>query len=204
MVGWAIGRNHWKKEDRRWEGWREKWRGGEGFFGITSVPVNFFFFYHAQSMSNVLFMSVPLFLMCNNNDPKIHFFEVLGFLIWCTAFYLENKADVQLTRFKMNKENRGKTMNQGLWAYSRHPNYFFEWCLWVSYMVMALPSAHQTWHYILLGFLPYLAYFFLVHFTGVPMAEKCSLKNRGEEYKKYQETTNMFFPWFPRTKVASA
>jgi steroid 5-alpha reductase family enzyme len=197
MLGWTFGRKHYKHEDHRWNLWRERWNSGEGVLGLKSEQINFFFFYHAQSLTNVFVLSLPLTLMYNNSGDKyFHFLEIIGIVIWTLSFFLENLADVQLSKFRMSKSPG--VMNKGLWKYSRHPNYFFEWMIWVSYVIMSIPSITEQWQIVAICFLPIVAYYFLVHFTGVPITEKASLKKRGEVYRQYQENTNMFFPWFPK------
>lgn len=193
---WIFERNHFKYEDKRWELWRERWRRGEGWFGIKSVPVNFFFFYHAQSITNASF-SIPLYLI-TNSKYELSNYEVIGFLIWIISFICENIADYQLTKFKSNKKNLNSVCRVGFWAYSRHPNYFFEFLLWFGIFIMTFPNLTQTWEYFVWIGMPYGTYYFLVEFTGIPMCEKQSLKNRGDIYQKYQEEVNMFFPWFPK------
>eukprot|EP00128_Syssomonas_multiformis_P010038 Colp12_sorted_trinity150504_noHs@4464 len=210
MLGWAIGRKHWTHEDPRWNMWRERWRNGQGSFGIRSVALNFFFFYHAQSLTNAWFMSMPLWVACKNATAELSYYEIFAVALWFAAFAFENVADTQLTEFK-KKQSRaakqakaeGKTfepgvMKSGLWRYSRHPNYFGEFLIWISYVVYTVPSVTSWWQVPSLVLLPYVAYFFLVHFTGVFMAEQASLKKRGAVYKQYQDETNMFFPGPPR------
>ncbi len=198
IYGWMFMRKNYKHEDARWNLWRERWRKGEGFLSIKNIHFNFFFFYHSQSLTNAIFMSLPLVLICNNENSHIFFLEYLGIFIWVISFILENIADYQLGDFKRNKKNKDRVMQTGLWKYSRNPNYFFEFLLWVAYSIMTIPSITETWQYIIIGLLPLVAYIFLVHFTGVPMCEKQSLLTRGNSYKEYQEKTNMFFPWFPK------
>jgi len=207
MYGWYFKRKHWVHEDPRWDLWRERWRKGEGWLGLRSVPLNFFFFYHLQSLSNALVFSFPLFLACNNPTQSIYPIEYFSVILWLVSFFLENVADFQLAKFKAKqakllKEGLIKTpgvCKEGLWKFSRHPNYFFEFMIWCSYSLFSLPSITEAWQYIPVAFQPYLAYYFLVHFTGAWMAEQSSLKKRGEEYRKYISSTNMIFPWFPKS-----
>jgi len=202
IFGWVFARKHYKQEDRRWSLWRRKWEKGEGIFGIKSIPINFFFFYHCQSIANVFCFSIPVILCCNNKSEKLYFGEIIGIGFWALSFILENVADRQLGEFKKTnkdcKDNKGKVMKYRLWKYSRHPNYFFEWLIWSSYAFIALFSVKSNFDYLLLTIVPIFAYYFLVYFTGVPMNEKASLESRGNEYAEYQKKTNMFFPWFPR------
>jgi len=197
MVGWTLGRKHYKHEDRRWNLWREHWTNGDGLLGIRNVHINFFVFYQMQALSNVWVFSLPLILMCNNTEETLYKTEILGLIIWAISFYLENVADIQLSKFQLkNKGNINCVMDKGLWRYSRHSNYFFEWMIWNSYALMTFYSINSQWQYAILILMPAVAFYFLVFYTGVPMAEKNSLKRRGEIYRKYQENTSMFIPWF--------
>jgi len=101
-------------------------------------------------------------------------------------------ADAQLAKFKRIAANRGKVCRVGLWNYSRHPNYFFEWLVWVAWALFALPS--PAGYVGLIG--PVLMFYFLFRVTGIPATEAQALRSRGEEYRRYQETTSAFVPWF--------
>lgn len=81
MLGWII-RNYRDGEDRRWELWRDRWRNGRGLFGIRSVPLNLFAFYHAQTLATLFVFLVPLFLACGNTDPRMHLLEWIGIATW--------------------------------------------------------------------------------------------------------------------------
>lgn len=202
IFGWIFARKHYKHEDKRWSLWRQKWKKSEGLLGIKHIPTNFFFFFHCQSIANIFSFSVPLILACSNKTEKLNIFEFIGFGLWALSFILENVADNQLTDFKKTsneeKDKNGKVMKYGLWKYSRHPNYFFEWLIWSSYTLIALFSAYNNADYLFLSTVPLVAYYFLVYFTGVPMNEKACLESKGDEYAHYQSSTSMFFPWFPK------
>jgi steroid 5-alpha reductase family enzyme len=201
MMGWAFGRKHYKREDKRWELWRERWRNGEGWLAIRNVGVNFFIFYHVQSMFNALFVSIPMIIMSYGKTQSIQPHEYAGLALWFFAFFMENKADFQLKGFNIRNrkaEVPEKVCKDGLWYYSRHPNYFFEWMLWISYAIMVFPYANEPIQQVLVFICPTTAYYFLVHFTGVWMAEQSSVKRRGDDYIQYQKSTNMIVPWFPR------
>jgi steroid 5-alpha reductase family enzyme len=88
--------------------------------------------------------------------------------------------------------------NRGLWAWSRHPNYFFEWLVWVAFFLFALPSP-GGWAAII-G--PIVILYLLLRVTGVPLAEQQSLRSKGDAYRRYQETTSAFFPRPPRRPAA--
>jgi steroid 5-alpha reductase family enzyme len=118
----------------------------------------------------------------------------LGLLLWTVGIFGESLADRQLARFRADPARRGQVCQEGFWRYSRHPNYFCEWLVWLGYGVFALAS---PWGWI--GLLaPALMYHFLVNVTGVPMTEALSVKSKGEAYRRYQQTTNAFFPGPPR------
>ena len=209
MYGWLFVRKHLATEDHRWQHWRDLWKNGGGLFGIKSENFNFFWFYHCQSITNAIFMSLPLYIAANNRDKVLSIWEYVGFGLWLFGFVFENIADKQLKgyvrqSFKAKKTNTPypNVMKTGLWQYSRHPNYFGEFLLWISYVIMTFQHATQIWEIAGLILLPVVAYLYLVHFTGVFMAERVSLKKRGEEYRQYQNETNMFFPWFSTAKKA--
>ncbi len=118
----------------------------------------------------------------------------IGLGLWATGILGESLADHQLARFRADPARRGQVCQEGLWRYSRHPNYFCEWLVWVGYGVFALAS---PWGW--LGLIaPALMYHFLVNVTGIPMTEALSVKSKGEAYLAYQRTTNAFFPGPPR------
>jgi len=124
--------------------------------------------------------------------------DLLGFLLWVIAICGESLADRQLDAFKANPANRGKVCESGLWYYSRHPNYFFEWLIWVAFFLFALP-APWGWATIVA---PALMLFFLLRVTGIPYTEQQSLRSRGAAYRQYQRSTSAFVPWFKTRNVA--
>ena len=107
----------------------------------------------------------------------------------------EGVADAQLERFRSDPAQRGKTCRSGWWRYSRHPNYFFEWIIWLAFVPMAWGSPRFAAS--LAG--PALMFLFLTRVSGVPPAEAQALRSRGDDYRDYQRTTSAFFPWFPRS-----
>jgi steroid 5-alpha reductase family enzyme len=115
-----------------------------------------------------------------------------GVIVWLIAVAGETIADRQLARFRRDPANRGQVCRAGLWRYSRHPNYFFEWVHWLSYVLIG----HGEW---LTWIGPVGMLLFLFRVTGIPYTEMQALKSRGDRYREYQSTTNVFFPWFPRS-----
>jgi steroid 5-alpha reductase family enzyme len=153
----------------------------------------FFGFFQAQAIL-VLILAYPLLLVVTTGPTKLHPLHLLGFVLWLIAWVGESLADRQLAAFRANPANRAKTCRSGLWAWSRHPNYFFEWLVWVAWFLYALPSP--------LGWLaitgPILMLIFLFRVTGIPATEAQSLRSRGADYRNYQLTTSAFFPWPPK------
>ncbi|OQR87347.1 hypothetical protein ACHHYP_09088 [Achlya hypogyna] len=200
MCGWVL-RGHLTREDHRWAHWRTHWQSKGGFFGSTSVAFNFFCFYHCQSTTNIVFMSVPLHIAATNTATEVSLWEYIGLGTWLLGFVIENIADRQLDIWKRTNRDGG-VLRSGLWKYSRHPNYFGEFLLWVAYALMAWPAATSGLQRVLLFLLPAVAYYYLVFFTGAWMAEQVSLKKRGAAYAQYQAETPLLFPWHPKPRRA--
>jgi steroid 5-alpha reductase family enzyme len=172
-------------EDSRYAKIRVDWK--------TNQNRKFFFMFQFQGLLDVV-LSWGFLVICLNPSDHFSTVEYIGRAVWIIGFLGESIADGQLKKFKENPLNKGKTCQSGLWNYSRHPNYFFEWLIWVGYFLMAL-TAPWGWTTIIL---PVLMYYFLMHVSGVPLAEAQSLKTKGEDYRRYQQSTSMFVPWFKR------
>lgn len=120
-------------------------------------------------------------------------FVLIAAIVMSIAFIGETTADQQLYRFKLDPLNKGKTLDQGLWKYSRHPNYFFEWLHWFAYPILGMAAG--LW---LLWLYPVFMWLFLYYITGIPFSEQQALKHRGDHYKAYQQRTSIFIPWPPK------
>jgi steroid 5-alpha reductase family enzyme len=175
-----------KPEDGRYTTLRQQWGG--------NIALKFLFFFLFQGALD-LFLGIPFLLAAVNPAPRIALLEWAGFGIWAVAIAGETSADRALERFKDDPGNRGKTCRDGLWKYSRHPNYFFEWLVWIAYAVFALAS---PWGWIALA-CPALMLYFLLRVTGIPATEAQALKSRGDDYREYQRTTSAFVPWKPKS-----
>jgi steroid 5-alpha reductase family enzyme len=156
-----------------------------------------FAYFQLQAVS-VVILAVPFLLVSMNERPFPGFLDVLAIIVFATGWIGEAVADRQLRAFKADPTNRGKTCRAGLWRYSRHPNYFFEWLMWCAYGVMAL-GAPYGW--IGLG-APLLMLFLILKVTGIPPTEAQALASRGEDYRAYQRTTSAFVPWFPKSETS--
>ncbi len=176
-----------RREDKRYQTIREQWK--------THVNVKFFALFQFEALLDVV-LAIPFLLIIVNPNPKFLTIEMIGVLIWIIGLVGETIADGQLKKFKDNPANRGKTCDIGLWYYSRHPNYFFEWVMWFGYFIFALGSPGGAIAIVC----PIIMYYFLIYVTGVPTAEAQSLMSRGEEYRRYQQSTSMFVP-LPKRKI---
>ncbi len=174
-----------KEEEGRYQQLRKEWK--------TSIPLKFFFFFEFQALLNLI-LATPFLLACRNNDPQISILEWAGVAIWLIALGGEAIADQQLKRFKSDPQNKGKVCRTGLWNYSRHPNYFFEWLVWIAYFTFAMASPYG-WISIVC---PAIILYLLFKITGIPATEAQALRTKGEAYREYQQSTSAFVPWLPR------
>ena len=171
-------------EEGRYIELRRKWG--------SNIGLKFLLFFEAQALLCGV-LSLPFALAMHDPGKGSEVVENAGAAVWVVAFLGEMIADAQLARFKKRPENKGKVCSAGLWRYSRHPNYFFEWLIWVSFAIVA--STAQSGY---LGFIsPLLMLFFLLRVSGIPATEQQALRSKGNAYRKYQQSTSPFIPWFP-------
>lgn len=161
------------------------------------APRNFYFLFLAQVVFVALFL-IPVLVAVENPAPSWQIADGIAVLVALVALVGEAVADRQLARFRADSQRAGEICQSGLWRYSRHPNYFFEWLHWWAYVAFAWGASN--WWLSLVG--PCAMYLFLRYLTGIPHAERSSLKRRGEAYRVYQQTTNTFFPWIPRPPLS--
>ena len=158
-----------------------------------------------QCFANATFLAIPAILISNNSSQTFSIIEVIGFLVWVIFFFLEHISDLQKQKFLINaKKNnlKNQVCNVGLWKYTRHPNYFSEWMIWNGLIIASFSSLLvNNSMIVLLGtttsllYITILMYQTLVFLTGAIPSEYYSLIKR-PGYKKYKQTTNMFFPNF--------
>lgn len=172
-------------EDGRYATLRREWG--------ANAPTRFFWFFQAQALA-ALFFAAPPFIASLNGHTAFHPLELTAIGVWFVGFLGESLADRQLARFKAVPSNRGRTCQVGLWNLSRHPNYFFEWIMWLAYAGYALAS---PWGAVTL-LCPAVMLYLLFKVTGIPATEAQAIRTRGAEYVRYQQTTSVFVPWFHR------
>lgn len=171
-------------EDGRYAALRQRWGDNQR---------KWFAFFQFQAALAVLF-ALPFVAVARNPvaGPSVWWFA--GILVWVGSVFGESVADAQLARFRADPANRGRTCRDGLWRYSRHPNYFFEWLHWFAYALLAVGSL--WWWLAWAG--PAVMYVFLRWISGIPYTEAQALRTRGDDYRRYQQSTPMLIPWFPR------
>lgn len=172
-------------EDGRYADLRRRWGG--------AFDRRMLWFFQAQALLAVAF-ALPAPVAAGVERPALGWPEAAAVLIWLTALGGEWLADRQLARHKADPANRGRTCRRGLWRYSRHPNYFFEWLGWWSYAVLALGS---PWWWVPVA-AALLMLVFVLRVSGIPPTEARALASRGDDYRRYQRETSAFVPWFPR------
>lgn len=185
--GARLGLHLWRRvgserEDGRYRRMREEW--GE------KTQRNMFVFFQIQALWAVMF-ALPMLAAARNASGPLSWIDALGVTLWATSLVGAASADRQLSRFRSNLENRGTVCRDGLWRYSRHPNYFFEWLHWWAYVALAIGS--PIWWIAPLGVATML--YFLTKVTGIPPTEAQALRSRGDAYREYQRTTSAFIPW---------
>jgi steroid 5-alpha reductase family enzyme len=171
-------------EDGRYRNLQQQWK--------SSFHKKMFWFFQFQAFGCMLFV-LPFAMIAQAVDP-LNMLDYIGIGVWLIGIIGGLIADKQLTRFRLDKNNQGVVCKQGLWRYSRHPNYFFEWIHWCSYVFMGWTAP--------LGFLlmmtPLVMLYLLLRVTGIPTSEKQAIASRGEAYRQYQLETSSFVPLPPR------
>lgn len=181
-------RNRGKGEDYRYQAMRR--RHGERFW-IVSL-------YTVFAFQGVLMWVISLPLQIAQVSPTPDRFTSLdyfGVAVWTAGFFFEAVGDHQLKRFKSDPKNKGKVMRRGLWAWTRHPNYFGDATLWWGYFLIALSTDLGVWTLVS----PLIMTFLLMKVSGVALLEK-SLAKTKPGYRDYVRRTSAFFPLPPKRK----
>lgn len=178
-------RNWNKPEDYRYINMRKRW--GTSFPRLKA-------FLNVFVLQGVLLYIIALPIMGANTmiNQRLSAINYMGIVVWIIGFFFESVGDKQLKDFKQNKDNKGKLMTEGLWQYTRHPNYFGEATMWWGIFLIAISSIDQ------IGFVvsPILITLLLVFVSGVPLLEK-KYKDR-VDFIEYSKRTNKFIPGFPK------
>lgn len=181
-------RNWGQAEDSRYQQIRKKYSPN---FALKSLLIIFAF-------QAVIAWLVSLSLLVSlANSQAFSLLDGVAVILWLIGMGFETTADLQLYRFKSNPDNKGKVLDTGLWRYSRHPNYFGEFCIWWGFYLFALSSG--GWWTIVS---PLMMSFLLLRFSGVALLEK-DIHERRPAYRDYIARTNAFIPGRPRQSESS-
>ena len=177
-----------KEEDGRYQDLRQRW--GE------RANARFFVFFQAQALF-VVFFSLPFAFIALDTDSGFGPLVWIGIGIWAIGNAGTIVSDRQLALWRSDPENKGKTARTGLWSWSRHPNYFFEFTNWCG---TALVATASPWGWIAWA-VPAGLLFLLFRITGIPATEAQALRSRSD-YAEYQRTTSAFIPLPPRPRAS--
>jgi steroid 5-alpha reductase family enzyme len=180
-------RNRGKPEDRRYRKWKEDW----GRHAVIRAFLQVFLF---QGLL-IIIISLPVTFIIMSGHHPFGVLDVLGISIWLVGFVFEAVGDYQLVKYKRDPAHKGKIMTQGLWTYTRHPNYFGEVALWWGVYLVAL-SVPQGWTTII-G--PLIITFLILKVSGIPLLEEKYKDNK--EFQLYKRRTSAFFPLPPRKEA---
>jgi steroid 5-alpha reductase family enzyme len=173
-----------KKEDFRYQKWREEW--GEMFYVKTYFQVfvlqGFFMF----------LISMSAMVGAVSGGFELSVISYLGIILWIVGFFFESVGDFQLSRFISDPSNKGRIMTKGLWKYTRHPNYFGEVAQWWG--IFLIVSLLELNYIALIS--PVVITFLLLKVSGIPMLEKKYDEN--PEFQEYKNRTSAFFPLPPK------
>ncbi|MFN3197648.1 MAG: DUF1295 domain-containing protein [Bradymonadia bacterium] len=185
LTAYLTWRNAGKPEDFRYQAMREK--HGDRFPRVSLVTV---FLFQGVLM---WWVSLPIQVGQLTASGTLSALDVIGGSVWAVGVFFESVGDWQLARFKADPANRGKVMDAGLWRYTRHPNYFGDFCVWWGLLLVACGS---PWGWATVGS-PLLMSFLLLKVSGVAMLEK-DIAERRPGYRAYIEKTSAFFPRPPK------
>ena len=185
---YITARNWGEPEDHRYQKIREN---NEPGFAFKSVYIVF-------GLQGVLawFIAMPL-MPAIMNPGGIGVLEIVATALWLLGFVFEAGGDYQLAKFKRDESSRGRVLDTGLWRYTRHPNYFGDFCVWWAYYLFAVAAG--GWWTVLS---PLLMSFLLLKVSGVAMLEK-TITDRRPKYAEYIRRTNAFFPGLPKGTSAA-
>jgi steroid 5-alpha reductase family enzyme len=177
-------RNLGKGEDYRYAQWRKE--NGKSWWWLSFIRV-----FALQGF--LLWIISAIYLPALSIHGELVFWDYLGIGFWLIGFFFEAVGDWQMMQFKKHPTNKGKVMDQGLWKYTRHPNYFGDTMIWWGFFFFGLTHP-QGVYYI---FCPVIMTFFLINVSGVAMLEE-GLKKTKPHYAEYIRRTSTFLPWWPK------
>ncbi len=179
-----VGRTLHGAEDSRYAQFRRDW--GAAF------ESRMFWFLQIQAAAAAL-LAVSMLVAARNPRP-LSAIDLLGGVVLVVAIVGEAVADRQLRDYRADPAHHGGICDAGLWSWSRHPNYFFEWLGWIAYPLFAIDlTGAYPWGWLALS-APAFMYWLLVYVSGIPPLEQQMLRSRGEAFRRYQDRVSAFFP----------
>jgi steroid 5-alpha reductase family enzyme len=177
-------RNWGKPEDYRYQAMRRR-------FGDKIISKSYTNIYLFQGLIILIVGFSALFINVSDN-PSINWLDFIGIILWIIGFYFEAIGDYQLYKFKKDPQNKGKVMDQGLWKYTQHPNYFGEVVMWWSIYILSvsIPFGFIT------VFSPVIITFMIIKVSGIRLLNRRF--DGDDKYADYRKKTSVFFPWFPK------
>lgn len=185
LAGYLARRMRGAPEDSRYAAARQTWGRKADIYMLG------FFWFQAVAAS---ILSIPFLVIAYMPDAPGLGVALAAFVVWFVAVVGEGTADAQLQRFKRTPENRGYVCAQGLWRYSRHPNYFFESLHWVTYVILAIGAPY--WWATLAS--PVIMAWLLLRVSGIPTIENKQASDKRTGHDDYVRTTSAFIPWPPK------
>jgi steroid 5-alpha reductase family enzyme len=183
-----IGIRNWgKPEDYRYQAFRQRY-GAQRYWWFS------FFQVFLLQGALIWIISAPLLAaMYYSPSADLGWFDFIGIAFWMLGFFFESVGDYQMARFKANPGNKGKVMNNGLWKYTRHPNYFGDASVWWGFALLSLATGA-----LLPVISSVLMTWLIIRISGVSLLEESLIKAK-PHYKAYIESTSAFIPWFPKS-----
>jgi steroid 5-alpha reductase family enzyme len=189
------------------------WAGRLGFFlfrcilkagkdaRFDDIKLSFVRFLNTWTLQGLwvtLTLAAALAAITTTNRKEFDLFAIAGALVWVFGFTVETIADAQKGKYFTDQGNKGKFIETGLWAWSRHPNYFGEIMLWVGVAIIAMPVL-QGWQWVTL-ISPVFVTLLLTRISGLPMLEKRADERWGgqKDYEAYKVRTPVLIPWPPK------
>lgn len=191
LAYYLAKRNLGKPEDYRYvkmrQNWGQHWPRLKAFVNVYLLQGTLMYI-----------IAIPIIWVHVNSGAGVGLWDMLGAVVWIVGFVFESVGDRQLKEFKSQPQNKGRIMKEGLWRYTRHPNYFGESLMWwgIYLVTVSVPGGWAMF------FSPLLITLLLLFVSGVPLLEK---RYRGNpEYERYAQETSIFIPWFPKTSRTSS
>ncbi len=183
LSAYLAWRNHGQPEDKRYAAMREKRASSFWWRSLYLV-----FLLQAVLLWGI---SLPLQYGINFAETGWTWLHVAGLILFCIGMCFEAIGDWQLARFKSQPENQGRVLDTGLWRYTRHPNYFGDFCVWWGFYLISIAHGAQVWTV----FSPLLMSLLLMRVSGVTLLEQTM--SQKPAFAQYARRTSPFFPWPP-------